>query len=125
MNESQAWLEKIEKVVEENKPYTLDAFKFVLDALHETVSALDQPRHVSGRELLDGIRTYALKCYGPLAKTVLNYWGIRETEDFGRIVFLLVDIGLLRKQPEDKIEDFRGVYDFQEAFSTAINPDEI
>lgn len=123
MTDPDSLLEKIEKVVEENKPYTLDAFKFVLDALHETVTELDKPRHVSGQELLEGIRLYALKEYGPLAKTVLNYWGIHETEDFGKIVFLLVDIGLLRKQPEDKIEDFRNVYSFDQAFAVDLDPE--
>lgn len=123
MTDPDSLLEKIEKVVEENKPYTLEAFKFVLDALHETVTVLDKPRHVSGQELLEGIRLYALKEYGPLAKTVLNYWGIHETEDFGKIVFLLVDIGLLRKQPEDKIEDFRNVYSFDQAFAVDLDPE--
>lgn len=123
MKERDSLIEKIEKVVEENKPYTLEAFKFVLDALHETVSVLDKPRHVSGQELLEGIRLYAIREYGPLAKTVLNYWGIRTTEDFGRIVFLLVEIGLLRKQPEDRIEDFQNVYDFDEAFAVNLDPE--
>ncbi len=123
MTDPDSLLEKIEKVVEENKPYTLEAFKFVLDALHETVTVLDKPRHVSGQELLEGIRLYALKEYGPLAKTVLNYWGIHETEDFGKIVFLLVDIGLLRKQPEDKIEDFRNIYSFDQAFAVDLDPE--
>lgn len=123
MTDPDSLLEKIEKVVEENKPYTLEAFKFVLDALHETVTVLDKPRHVSGQELLEGIRLYAVKEYGPLAKTVLNYWGIFETEDFGKIVFLLVEIGLLRKQPEDKIEDFRNVYNFDQAFAVDLDPE--
>lgn len=123
MTDPDSLLEKIEKVVEENKPYTLEAFKFVLDALHETVTVLDKPRHVSGQELLEGIRLYALKEYGLLAKTVLNYWGIHETEDFGKIVFLLVDIGLLRKQPEDKIEDFRNIYNFDQAFAVDLDPE--
>lgn len=123
MKERDSLIEKIEKVVEENKPYTLEAFKFVLDALHETVSVLDKPRHISGQELLEGIRLYAIREYGPLAKTVLNYWGIRTTEDFGRIVFLLVEIGLLRKQPEDRIEDFQNVYDFDEAFAVNLDPE--
>lgn len=124
MTDPDSLLEKIEKVVEENKPYTLEAFKFVLDALHETVTVLDKPRHVSGQELLEGIRLYAIKEYGPLAKTVLNYWGIHETEDFGKIVFLLVEIGLLRKQPDDKIEDFRGVYSFDQAFAVPMDSEE-
>ena len=121
MKDAESLIEKIEKVVEENKPYTLEAFKFVLDALHETVSTLDKPRHVSGQELLEGIRRYAIREFGPMAKTVLNYWGIHETEDFGKIVFLLVEIGLLRKQPEDSLEDFRNVYRFEEAFASGYD----
>ncbi len=121
MSDAESMIEKIEKVVEENEPYTLEAFKFVLDALHETVTKLDKPRHISGPELLEGIRVYAVKQFGPMAKTVLNYWGIKETEDFGKIVFLLVEIGLLRKQPEDKIEDFRNVYSFETAFAAGYD----
>jgi len=76
-------------------------------------------RHVSGSDLCFGLRDYALSRWGLLAPAVLNSWGIRETKDFGRIVFALVDNGVLQKQPEDRIEDFDAVYSFDRAFDDA------
>ena len=116
MKELENFLEKIERVMQKNAQYKFEAYSFVMAALHHTVSKLAAPRHISGPELLTGIRDYALEQFGPIARTVLNYWGIHETEDFGKIVFALVEVGILRKQPEDKIEDFRNVYDFKTAF---------
>ena len=116
MKELENFLEKIEKVMRDDDQYKFEAYSFVMAALHHTVSKLKKPRHITGPELLDGIREYALDQYGALTRTVLNYWGIKETEDFGKIVFALVDVGILRKQPEDKIEDFKNVYDFKAAF---------
>ena len=119
MRELESFLEKIEKVMKANGRYKFEAYSFVMAALHHTVSRLKKPRHVTGPELLDGIRSYALDQFGPMARTVLRYWGIEETLDFGKIVFALVEVGILRKQPEDKIEDFKNVYDFKEAFDQA------
>jgi len=81
-----------------------------------TVRALEENRHVSGNELLDGIRRLALDRFGPMAKTVFEQWGIVTTEDFGAIVFQLVDEGLLGKTEQDKMSDFARGYDFHEAF---------
>lgn len=116
MKELQSFLDKVEKVMERQRQYKFEAYTFVMAALHDTVSKLEKPRHVTGQELLEGIRIYALEQYGALARTVLNYWGVHKTEDFGNIVFGLVEVGVLRKQAEDKVEDFRNVYDFEEAF---------
>lgn len=116
MKKVESFLEKIEKIIAGDGQYKFEAYSFVMAALHYAVSKFEKPRHVTGKELLEGIRRYALDQYGPLARTVLNYWGIFETEDFGKIVFALVDAGILRKQPEDKIEDFKGIYQFKEAF---------
>ena len=116
MKELESFLTKIEKVMEDNDQYKFEAYSFVMAGLHHTVSKLPKARHITGQELLEGIREYALEQFGALTRTVLNYWGIHETEDFGKIVFALVEVGVLRKQPEDKIEDFKDVYDFKEAF---------
>lgn len=116
MEEKQSYLKKIEKILAQHSQYKLEAYHFLLAALHHTVSKFSKPRHISGQELLAGIRDYALEQYGPLARTVLNYWGVHETVDFGKIVFALVDAGILRKQPEDKLEDFENRFDFREAF---------
>lgn len=104
--------------------YSLEAFAFVQEGLRYTVERAaareelepSEGRHVSGQELCLGLREYAIREYGMLAKTVLNSWGIRRTEDFGRIVFALVETGILRKSDEDALGDFVGVFDFDEAF---------
>jgi len=73
-------------------------------------------RHLSGQELCEALRKFALHQYGLLAKSVLEQWGIRSTSDFGSIVYNMIDIGLMRKSPEDRREHFDHCYDFQEAF---------
>ena len=97
--------------------YDLEAYHFVLNALNKTVHALGKPRHISGAELLEGIRKFALDQFGVMTLSVFSHWGIYETLDFGKIVFELIDAGLLKKQPEDTLEDFLDVYSFAEAFS--------
>lgn len=116
MKELESFLQKIERVMKANRHYKFEAYSFVMAALHNTVTKLPKARHITGKELLEGIRAYALEQFGPMARTVLQYWGIKKTDDFGHIVFALVEVGILRKQPEDKIEDFLNVYDFKEAF---------
>ena len=116
MKELDSFLHKIEKLIQDNGQYKYEAYSFVMAALHDTASGLQKSRHITGGELLEGIKKYSLEQFGPLAKTVLNYWGIHETVDFGKIVFELVEVGVLRKQAEDKIEDFKNVYNFDEAF---------
>jgi len=96
--------------------YKPNAYRFTLDAVHFTVQGLEEIRHVRGEELLDGIRRLALERFGPMAKTVFEQWGIQQTEDFGHIVFQLVDEGLLGKTEQDKLSDFARGYDFNEAF---------
>ena len=73
-------------------------------------------RHISGRELCWGLRDYALKRWGFLARAVLESWNIKTTLDFGRIVFGFIDSDMMQKQPDDTLEDFRDVYSFAEAF---------
>jgi uncharacterized repeat protein (TIGR04138 family) len=108
--------------------YAPDGFQFVLEALDFTAKKMKQDtekrRHVSGGELLEGIRAYALHQFGPLSLTLLNSWGIRNTRDFGEIVFILVKSGKLRKTEEDAIEDFEGSYDFDDAFVAPFLPDD-
>lgn len=77
----------------------------------------DESRHVSGQQLCVGLRDFAIVQFGALARTVLERWGVRKTEDFGKIVFAMIDAGLMRKTDEDTLEDFRDVYEFEEAFT--------
>ena len=106
----------LQEAVAKDPRYKPEAYIFVHDALGHTWARLDERRHVTGRELLEGIKDLALKRYGRMAKAVLNSWGVKTTDDFGAIVFSLVDAGLLSKTPEDRVEDFHDVYDFDEVF---------
>jgi uncharacterized repeat protein (TIGR04138 family) len=109
--------------------YPPDAFLFVQRGLDYTSrrihgeSAPDaQPatRHVSGQQLCHGLRDYALAQYGMLARTVLRHWHVNQSEDFGAIVFAMIEAGLMHKTAEDSVEDFAGVYDFEEAFAAPL-----
>ncbi|MDF7823058.1 hypothetical protein P4B35_03465 [Pontiellaceae bacterium B12227] len=116
--------ELLAPIVAKDERYTAQAYIFVREGLDHTVKNLETMRHVSGQELLEGMREYALKEYGPVSKRVLSEWGINECVDFGNIVFNLIDEGMLGKTEEDTIEDFMGGYDFHEAFITPFQPKE-
>ena len=116
MTELQFAEEILDQLQERNPRYHTKAYFFVLASLHSVIRSLDEPRHISGRELAEGVRNLALDRYGPMARTVLEHWGIHETEDVGGVVFAMVDQGLLVKQDEDNLEDFQDVFDFEEAF---------
>ncbi len=104
------------QIVEKDPRYAVEAYLFVLAALPVAQQLFRRKRHVSGRELLEGIKVLARDQFGLLAKTVLHSWGVRTTDDFGHIVFNLVNAGLLTKTEEDRIEDFHSVYDFDDVF---------
>ena len=114
-------------VVEDVGSYPIEAFDFVQRGLGYTVQQIygQQPAaeegahcHVSGQQLCEGLREFALMQWGMLARTVLRRWNITHTIDFGRIVFALVDNGLMQKTDEDSLDDFRNVYDFKTAFES-------
>lgn len=98
------------------------AYKFVFSALRFTQEQLGRDRateatgHISGRELLEGIRLLGLQHFGMLATHIFKTWGIHSTDDFGYIVFELIDAGEMRKTPADQLSDFFGVYDFSKVF---------
>jgi uncharacterized repeat protein (TIGR04138 family) len=92
------------------------AYLFMLAAIEYLQTRLEVRRHVTGSELSWACRDFALRQFGLLAEPVLGYWGIRRTEDFGRIVYNLVSIGLLSTQPGDRESDFAGVFEFESAF---------
>jgi uncharacterized repeat protein (TIGR04138 family) len=116
-------------VREKAGPYPTEAYLFVRDGLAHTMKIVygtDEPapeesRHVSGQQLCLGLKDYAQARYGLLARTVLDKWHVRKTDDFGKIVFAMIDAGLIRRTQDDSIEDFRGVFDFGEAFA-ALEP---
>jgi uncharacterized repeat protein (TIGR04138 family) len=107
--------QKIDAILVRNRAFKREAYYFVLAALDFTLSKLEKPRHVTGRELLDGVRQFGQEQFGLLCLPVFSHWGITETEHFGQIVFSLVESGLLSKNEEDSLDDFKGIFDLQEA----------
>lgn len=112
---------KVEGIVKKDRRYKADAYEFLMCSLWFTQKKLKRPGHITGRELLEGIREFVLEQYGPLARTVLKHWGIKTTEDFGEIVFNLVENGLLKKTDKDSRQDFKNVYNFAEALDVFKN----
>lgn len=108
--------EKVTDILNRDSRYDIEAYGFTMSALQYTLSKLKERRHIDGKELLNGIREYALRRFGPMTRTVFTHWGINNTMDFGEIVFNLVEAGLMRKRPEDTKDEFRNVYDFKSAF---------
>ena len=120
--------EALDTIVTSDPRYQREAYIFLRDALDFTTKQQKKAkgttiRHVSGPELLEGVRQYALKEFGPLVVTVFDNWGIRSTEDVGHMVFNLIGAGIFGKTDEDSIEDFKAVYDFQEAFVKPFAPE--
>ncbi len=112
--------EVIDQITAKDARYKPEAYSFVMTALNYTLKKFKKPRHITGRELLEGIRAYAIEQFGPLTRTVFEYWGITSTEDFGHIVFNLVEAKLLSKTEEDSIDDFKNAYDFKDAFDAPV-----
>ena len=110
-------LKRISVIAERDKRYRKEAFFFILAALESTVSRLPQRRHLTGQELSKGIAEYAREQYGYMAKMVLENWGVKSTLDYGEIVYLMIEEGLMNKTDEDKKEDFVNVYNLDEEFN--------
>lgn len=108
----------VDEIYERDCRYKEDAYIFVMEALAYTQKKFKRSKHVKGEELLKGMREYLLHKYGPMTMTVLEYWGIKNTEDFGNIVFNLVENHVLSKTEDDNIEAFRNGYNFEEAFDS-------
>ena len=119
------------ELLRRDKRYRLGAYVFVYDALQFAQQQLglgrtgnddpnagdsEEERHITGQQLCEAIRQYAVEQYGGLAKSVLAHWGVRSTGDFGEIVFNLISIGQMRKTESDRREDFDNIFDFDEGF---------
>jgi uncharacterized repeat protein (TIGR04138 family) len=119
--------EALDSIVASDSRYQRDAYVFLRDSLDFTTKQQKKVkgatvRHVTGPELLGGVRQYALKEFGPLVMTVFDNWGIHSCEDVGNMVFNLIGAGIFGKTEEDSIEDFKNVYDFEEAFVKPFAP---
>lgn len=122
-----SYTEALSQIVTEDPRYDEHGYLFIREALDFTIQKYEKPshgpgRHVSGRELLDGIREYALQEFGPMAYRVLTHWGIQRCEDFGEMVFNLVHKGILGKTEHDHKADFEQGYDFKSAFIDPFLP---
>lgn len=111
-------IDKIQQLVRVNPRYPREAYEFISEALAYTARHYRRDGHVSGQELCHGCRMLALERFGYLARTVLESWNVKRTDDFGHLVYGMIEAGLLRKTEQDSLDDFRGVYDFREAFDT-------
>lgn len=107
----------LDAIAKEDGRYNIDAVKFVYEGLGYTVrNIVDEPTHVSGQTLCEGMKKLALEKWGRLSMLVLNVWGIKTTRDFGEIVYLMIANKWMSAQPADTIEDFDNVYDFKTTF---------
>jgi uncharacterized repeat protein (TIGR04138 family) len=114
-------------IVARDRRYDSEAYHFVHKALGQTVSKLRgqelvEHRHINGPELLQGIVDLGLAEYGPMALPVFETWGIKCSEDVGMMVFLLIETGAFGRSEEDRVEDFCGIFDFQEALLRPYRP---
>jgi uncharacterized repeat protein (TIGR04138 family) len=119
--------EAVEQILIRDVRFARDAYAFVREALDFTQKTISrenrgQVRHITGQELLDGIRQFGLQQFGPMSATVFEEWGINNCRDFGDIVFNMVEIGLLAKTETDSRDDFQSGYDFTEAFRKPFWP---
>ncbi|MEY2410224.1 MAG: hypothetical protein QOF48_2894 [Verrucomicrobiota bacterium] len=126
--------EALDEILRKDRRYHRDAYRFVREALDHTQKTVakssregsrsdtDEERHVSGTELLEGIRVHALGQFGPMTLTVLQEWGLNRCADFGEIVFNMIEIKSFKKTDKDSREDFKPGYDFEEAFRKPFLP---
>lgn len=117
----------VDLIVEKNPKFDRDAYFFLRDVLEHTASdgkktREPRSRHVSGQELLEGVRKVALAQFGPMVPTVFDAWGLKRGEDFGEMVYSLIEAGFFRKSPQDSLEDFSGGYTFHDAFVVPFLP---
>lgn len=119
--------EAVELVVEKDPSYERGAYVFLRESLDYTVKnsssrSGSDDRHVSGVELLNGFRDFALQEFGPMASTVLSEWGLHASSDVGAMVFNLVEVGAFGRTENDSPNDFENVFDFKEAFEDPFLP---
>lgn len=128
--QDQEFAEIVEQIRKEDPRFDKRAYYFLRQGLDHTVremrkrnlERMQRSSHVSGPELLEGLREYALEQYGPMAKTVLNEWGVQRCPDFGDLVFNLIEYNVFSKTDDDRVEDFSDIYSFEDAFERPFRP---
>jgi uncharacterized repeat protein (TIGR04138 family) len=107
----------LEQIAAEDGRYRPQAIRFVYEGLGYTAkNVAEEPKHVSGRTLCEGLKKLAFEKWGRLAMLVLNTWGIKTTRDFGEIVWLMIRYEWMSAQPTDSIDDFNDVFNFKTVF---------
>ncbi len=119
MSDVRDFFSRLTRVIEADGRYKEEAYLFVMASLSRAVQDLKEPRHITGPELLDGIRFEAEQQFGPMARSVFEHWGIKNSLDFGRIVFNMVQEGILSKTETDTLEDFKDDVFFDKLFDHA------
>jgi uncharacterized repeat protein (TIGR04138 family) len=119
--------EAVDSVVTKHARFDRESYFFLKEALDFTANQLKKGRstgsgHVTGQQLLEGIRQFALKQFGPMVPTVFGYWNIHRCEDFGAMVYHLIEAGIFGKSDRDSVEDFKGGYSFHDAFVLPFLP---
>lgn len=116
MDETKDFFLRLREILRRDRRYHEDSYLFVMSALFRAIRNLPEPRHVTGRELLAWIREEAEKQFGPMAETVFLHWGLKNSLDFGHLVFNMVREGILSKTDTDSLEDFQDAVFFQSLF---------
>lgn len=115
--------ELLRKIREKDPRFAPEAYAFTFQGLDFTMHEIKGRRqHVTGQDLLEGIRRLAAKEFGRLAPMVFRAWGVRRSRDFGDIVYNLIDAGVMSRRDEDRIEDFEGGFDLATAFENEDEP---
>jgi uncharacterized repeat protein (TIGR04138 family) len=119
--------EVVQQIIDRDSRYEKEAYIFLKEALEFTIKQKKRGKtetgsHVNASELLDGFRQLALKEFGPMGMTVLEYWGVRASDDVGEMVFNLIGAGVFGKTESDTVEDFHRALDFHAAFVTPFEP---
>jgi uncharacterized repeat protein (TIGR04138 family) len=118
--------EAVDHLTAQDPRYHRDAYYFIREALDHAVKLrkrqLGETGHVTGQQICEGARQVALKHFGPMVPTVLGYWGISKTEDFGEIVWNLIELGVFGKTEADSRKDFQAVFSFQDEFVEPYDP---
>ena len=118
--------EAVSVLTDADPRYHSDAYFFLRDGLDHSVKLrkrqLGESGHVTGQQLCEGLRQLAIKSFGPMVTTVFEYWGIHKTDDFGEMVWNMIDLGVFGRTANDSREDFRNVFSFYEAFVQPYRP---
>jgi uncharacterized repeat protein (TIGR04138 family) len=118
--------EAVAVLTDSDSRYHADAYFFLREGLDQAVKLrkrqMGESGHVTGQQVCEGLRQLAIKAFGPMVPMVLEYWGIRKTDDFGEMVWNLIELGVFGRTENDSREDFKNVYSFRDAFVTPYVP---